>query len=294
MTDQEFQECFVALILTHGRANNVETYRQARLRGYTGKIVLVLDDEDEQIPKYQAIYGEENCFVFNKRKYIESSDAIVSGDTRCILYARNAAFDIARELGYRYFIELDDDYCGFSWKFDNHGRYRQRIICNLDFVWRRMLEYMISVPCMVSICMAQGGDFIGGNGNKKTSAITPMRKAMNTFICDVERRFEFKGRYNDDVNTYTKLSQMGMLFMSLNQVMINPAETQKNKGGMTEVYRTDGTFQKSFMSVIVSPSSVKLAMMGRKNMRLHHNVEWRYTAPMIVAEKWRKKDDNRE
>lgn len=288
MTDKEFKECFVALILTHGRAEIVETYRQARLRGYTGRIVLVLDDEDEQIPKYFALFGEENCYVFNKEKYIKGSDAIVKGDTRCILYARNAAFDIARELGYRYFIELDDDYQGFSWKFDARGKYRQRILENLDFVWRRMLEYFISVPRMASLCMAQGGDFIGGNGNKKTAAITPMRKAMNTFICDVERRFEFKGRYNDDVNTYTRLSQRGVLFLSLNQVMINPAETQKNAGGMTEVYREDGTFQKSFSSVVVSPSSVKLAMMGRKNMRLHHNVEWKYTAPMIISEKWRK------
>lgn len=238
MTNDEFKECFVALILTHGRAENVETYRQARLRGYTGRIVLVLDDEDEQIPKYMAIFGEENCYVFNKQKYIESSDAIVDGDTRCILYARNAAFDVARDLGYRYFIELDDDYQGFSWKFDANRRYRQRIICDLDFVWKSMLEYMISVPKMVSICMAQGGDFIGGNGNYKTAAITPMRKAMNTFICDTERRFEFKGRYNDDVNTYTRLGQMGMLFLTLNQVMINPSETQKNEGG------DDGSLQR--------------------------------------------------
>lgn len=293
MTDQEFKDCFVALILTHGRADNVETYRTLRLRGYNGRIVLVIDDEDEQVPKYQAIYGEENCFVFNKRKYIESSDEIARGDTRSALYARNACFDIAKELGYRYFIELDDDYNGFSWKFDNHGRYRQRIIQNLDFVWRRMLDYMINVSCMVSICMAQGGDFIGGNygngsGNKKNAAITPMRKAMNSFICSVDRPFEFKGRINEDVNANLYGTYRGQLFLTLNQVMVNVEQTQANAGGVTEVYKELGTYQKSFMSVVISPSSVKLAMMGRKNMRLHHNVEWKYTAPMIVAEKWRK------
>ena len=226
--------------------------------------------------------------VFNKQKYIAKSDEIARGDTRSALYARNACFDIAKELGYRYFIELDDDYNGFSWKFDAHGRYKQRIMESLGFVWKRMLEYFISVPSMVSICMAQGGDFIGGNGNKKTAAITPMRKAMNTFICDVERRFEFKGRINEDVNANLYGTYSGQLFLTLNQVMVNVEQTQANAGGVTEVYRELGTYQKSFMSIVISPSSVKLAMMGRKNMRLHHNVEWKYTAPMIIAEKWRK------
>ena len=288
MTDKEFNECFVALILTHGRAETVETYRTCRLRGYDGRIVLVLDDEDEQIPKYLALFGEENCYVFNKKKYIEKSDEIARGDTRSALYARNACFDIARELGYSYFIELDDDYNDFSWKFDARGRYKQRIMESLGFVWKRMLEYFISVPSMVSICMAQGGDFIGGNGNKKTTAITPMRKAMNTFICSVDRPFEFKGRINEDVNANLYGTYRGQLFLTLNQVMVNVEQTQANAGGVTEVYRELGTYQKSFMSVVVSPSSVMLAMMGKKNMRLHHNVEWKYTAPMIIAEKWRK------
>ena len=288
MTNEEFHDCFVVFILTHGRADNVETYRTCRLRGYNGRIVLVIDDEDEQVKKYKERYGEENCYIFCKREYIQKSDEIARGDTRSALYARNACFDIARELGYRYFIELDDDYQGFSWKFDNNGRYKQRIMCNLDLVWRRMLEYMISVPCMVSICMAQGGDFIGGNDNKKTAAITPMRKTMNTFICDTERKFEFKGRINEDVNANLYGTFRGQLFLTLNQVMVNVEQTQANAGGVTEVYRELGTYQKSFMSVVISPSSVKLAMMGRKNMRLHHNVEWKYTAPMIVAEKWRK------
>ena len=66
MTDEEFEKCFVALILTRGRAETVETYKTCRLRGYNGRIVLVLDDEDEQIPKYFALFGEENCYGFNK------------------------------------------------------------------------------------------------------------------------------------------------------------------------------------------------------------------------------------
>lgn len=287
MTQNEFRDNFVAFILTHGRADNVMTYKTARKAGYTGRIVLVLDDEDEQLEQYFSIYGKENCYVFNKQKYIDACDAIQKGDHRCILYARNACFDIAQELGYKYFIELDDDYYEFSWKFDERGRFKQRHILNLNFVWRRMLEYFISCP-FTSLAMAQCGDFIGGKDNQLARTIGTKRKAMNSLICSTDRRFEFKGRYNDDVNTYTRLSQQGYIFLTLVQVVINQEQSQKNEGGMTEVYRADGTYSKSFSSVVVCPSAVKLAMMGRLNRRIHHNVDWKYVAPKIIDAKYKK------
>lgn len=287
MTQNEFRDNFVAFILTHGRADNVMTYKTARKAGYTGRIVLVLDDEDEQLEQYFSIYGKENCYVFNKQKYIDACDAIQKGDHRCILYARNACFDIAQELGYKYFIELDDDYYEFSWKFDERGRFKQRHILNLNFVWRRMLEYFISCP-FTSLAMAQCGDFIGGKDNQLARTIGTKRKAMNSLICSTDRRFEFKGRYNDDVNTYTRLSQQGYIFLTLVQVVINQEQSQKNEGGMTEVYRADGTYSKSFSSVVVCPSAVKLAMMGGLNRRIHHNVDWKYVAPKIIDAKYKK------
>jgi len=40
-------DSFAALILTHGRPDNVITERTLRRQGYTGRIVFVLDDEDK-------------------------------------------------------------------------------------------------------------------------------------------------------------------------------------------------------------------------------------------------------
>ena len=73
MEKKEFHENFVAFILTHGRSDNVMTYRTARKAGYTGRIVLVLDNEDKQAEQYFAKYGRENCYVFDKQKYVEST-----------------------------------------------------------------------------------------------------------------------------------------------------------------------------------------------------------------------------
>lgn len=38
---------FCAFILTHGRPGKVLTYRTLRRAGYTGKIFIVVDDEDK-------------------------------------------------------------------------------------------------------------------------------------------------------------------------------------------------------------------------------------------------------
>lgn len=287
MTQDEFRENFVAFILTHGRADNVMTYKTARKAGYTGRIVLVLDDEDEQLEQYFAIYGRENCYVFNKQRYVAITDTLIKGNHHVPTYARNATFDIAEELGYKYFIMLDDDYYEFSWKFDERGRFKQRHILDLNFVWRRMLEYFLSCP-FTTLAMAQCGDFIGGGQNPMGRQIGTKRKAMNSFFCSVDRRFYFTGYINDDVCTYTWLSTQGKIFLTLAQVVLNQEETQKNTGGVTELYRSEGTWKKSFSTIVGCPSAVKISLMGDKEMRIHHNISWKNVTPMIINEKYKK------
>lgn len=49
--------------------------------------------------------------MFDKPKIAKTFDEADNfDDRRAIVYARNACFQIARKLGYKYFIELDDDY----------------------------------------------------------------------------------------------------------------------------------------------------------------------------------------
>ncbi|BEA58584.1 hypothetical protein VEE10_18460 [Escherichia coli] len=50
---------FCAFILTHGRPDKVLTYRKLRRAGYTGKIFIVVDDEDKTRNQYMAEFGEQ-------------------------------------------------------------------------------------------------------------------------------------------------------------------------------------------------------------------------------------------
>lgn len=283
---------FVAFILTHGRADRVITYDSLKKSGYTGRIVLVLDNEDESAPEYISRFGKENVVIFDKAAIAETFDEGVPGDRRTIVYARNACFDIARKLGYRYFIELDDDYTVFEWRFDNRLRYitKDKTIRNLDAVFDIMLEYFKKIPAK-SIAMAQGGDYLGGGAGGEGKTLRTKRKAMNSFICDTERQFTFLGRINEDVNTYTRNTSTGNLFLQIQQICLLQKQTQSNAGGMTEVYLDSGTYLKSFFTVMYMPSSVKVRTMGNEYVnqkRLHHRVNWTRTAPKILNEKYKK------
>lgn len=282
-------EDFVVFILTHGRADNVRTYETLKRQNYRGPVVFVIDDEDEQMARYFENFGEENVEVFSKTEAARKFDRGDNFDKRgAIIYARNACFDIARKRGFRYFIELDDDDTSFSYRFNENLDFVETRIDNVEEVWRKMLDYFKATPRLSSIAMAQGCDFIGG-GRGSFGKLKPARKAMNSFICDTERQFNFVGTINEDVNTYTSKSHVGLLFLSIPLVCLHQIQTQKNAGGMTDLYLDSGTYVKSFYSVMYCPSAVKVAVMGGDaEKRLHHNISWNNCAPKILRENYRK------
>lgn len=283
---------FAAFILTHGRADNVITYNTLRKQGYTGKIILLIDNEDAQIDDYKRKYGDE-VFVFDKQKAIDITD---SGDNfkkrNSVVYARNYNFVVAKELGYKYFLQLDDDYSAFRYTFDNYRNYitRSILIKNLDNIIKYMLEFYINSGAK-TIAMSQGGDFIGGEGSKVASLEREgkfSRKVMNSFFCSTDRPFKFAGRINEDVNAYTELGNKGDLFITVPRIRLEQIQTQANSGGLTDIYLDLGTYIKSFYSVMYSPSCVKINEMGVSNKRLHHMVKWKYTCPQVISADYRK------
>tara|TARA_B100000945_G_C20381581_1_gene597540 strand:+ start:594 stop:1457 length:864 start_codon:yes stop_codon:yes gene_type:complete len=283
---------FAAFILTHGRADNVITYNTLRKQGYTGKIILLIDNEDAQINDYKRKYGDE-VFIFDKQKAIDITD---SGDNfkkrNSVVYARNYNFVVAKELGYKYFLQLDDDYSAFRYTFDNYRNYitRSILIKNLDNIIEYMLEFYIDSGAK-TIAMSQGGDFIGGEGSKVASLEREgkfSRKVMNSFFCSTDRPFKFAGRINEDVNAYTELGNKGDLFITVPRIRLEQIQTQANSGGLTDIYLDLGTYIKSFYSVMYSPSCVKINEMGVSNKRLHHMVKWKYTCPQVISADYRK------
>jgi hypothetical protein len=283
------REDFAAFILTHGRADRVFTVKALRSHGYTGKIYFVIDDEDKTADAYLERYGPD-VLVFSKRdiaaRYDEGDNF---NDRRAIFYARNACFDLARQVGVRFFIQLDDDYSGFYYRFDGGGFYGNWKLEPLDWLFSEIIDFLVKTP-FASVAISQGGDHIGGGSSKKVNGTK--RKAMNSFVCDVEKPFQFVGRVNEDVNTYTCEQRRGVPFLSLMAAQVNQKATQSNAGGMTDLYRDSGTYVKSFYSVMYAPSCAKVAMMRDPRSdggdRLHHIIDWNAAAPCIIRERYRR------
>jgi hypothetical protein len=277
---------FCAYILSHGRPDNVKTYEALRKAGYTGPIRIVIDDEDKTGPQYIARYGAE-VVKFSKAEAALLFDEMDNFDERrSVIYARNALWGIAKADGYRYFIELDDDYSSFGFRFDSRNNYVHHAVRNMDECLDLMVEFLKQSGA-ASVAMSQGGDHIGGY--YELPALR--RKVMNSFVCDVDKPFYFCGKLNDDVNTYVSLGVKGALFFTVMQVMLTQAQTQANSGGLTDIYLAFGTYVKSFYTVMIQPSSVQIGVMGdhaSKVYRIHHKIDWPKTVPMILSPEHRK------
>ena len=293
MNSSEGLEDFAVFILTHGRADNVITLKTLNACGYTGRIFFIVDNEDKQIAKYKANFGNSSVIVFDKKAMADEVDEGNNFDERrTITHARNASFKIASQLGIKYFMQLDDDYTSFGYKHkdDDLKQLLYKDIYNLDAVICAYLEFYKACPDIKSLAFAQGGDFLGGiqNANIVRQTFPLLRKCMNSFICSTDRPFQFVGAMNEDVNTYTTLGSRGALFLTAPIVMLNQKQTQAQAGGITDMYLKYGTYCKSFTTVMMQPSSVCVSMMQSRHERLHHSIKWRYTVPRILNEKHKK------
>lgn len=280
-------ENFAVFILTHGRANDVRTLTALKSVNFSGKIYLVVDDKDQQLEQYREIYGD-SVVAFSKEdeaKYCDTMDNF--HDMRIVLYARNACWNLAEQLGLQYFLVLDDDYNGFFFRRDGSSNYCNKRIKEIDPVLNLLLAFYATAP-IASLAIAQGGDFIGGKDNPIFSATFTRRKAMNFFICSTCRPFKFFGSINEDVNAYLHHGKVGKIFMTVPNVSLNQLTTQQNSGGLTDIYLDRGTYIKSFYSVMIAPSCTKVGIIKDTFARLHHNITWNNAVPRIISESHRK------
>ena len=280
---QKYADDFAVFILTHGRPDTIHTLDTLKRGNYTGKWYLVIDNEDKQAERYYEKYGKERVIMFDKLAISKTFDtADLSQERRAIVYARNACFQIAKDLNLKYFVEFDDDYTSIGIRYPKDGKLSQLSCENLDEIFELMVDFLLETDAL-TVCMSQGGDHMGGLTGRWKKSI--LRKAMNSFFCRADRPFQFLGRVNEDVNTYTLLGSQGQLMMTITDLMLNQMQTQSNSGGMTDLYLDGGTYLKSFYTVLYMPSAVTVQPMGTAHKRLHHKVNWKHCVPLILDER---------
>jgi hypothetical protein len=284
------REDFCAFILTHGRPDRVHTYTTLMRAGYTGKVFIIIDDEDKTADEYRKRYGDK-VLQFCKAQYAAKLDeGDNTGKRISTIYARAALFDLALLAGCRYFIQLDDDYnSGFYIRFNSRLQYinPHQIHASIDGVLSALVDFLESSGA-ITVCLSQGGDHIGGGAGTSPRL---KRKAMNSFVCSTDRPWVMLGRMNEDVTTYVVGGRKGVLFFTIQQAQVNQLATQSNAGGMADLYLDTGTYVKTFYSVMYAPSCVSVGTLGdprSPHYRIHHKINWHNCAPKILREEYKK------
>lgn len=289
---KDWKDNFAVLILTNRRPNSVLTVKALKKHGYTGAWYLVVDDEDPTLDEYQTNYGSERVLIFDKKEWAKRVDAGDNFDKRnTVTYARNAAFEIARDvLQIDYFLELDDDYHEFRYRDVEGGPNAYPMVRDMNAIIALLLRFYQAVPAIKSLAIAQDGDYIGGRNSSYGRAVGLHRKVMNFWMKSTlpERAFKIVGRANDDVNTYVTGNLRGELFLTTSQLSLNQMDTQTKGGGLTGMYIDLGTYVKSFYTVMYAPSCTHIVEIGHLHRRLHHQINWNACAPKIVRESLRK------
>ena len=274
---------FAVFILSHGRADTISTYKALRDGGYTGRTYVVIDNEDDQEDLYRQKFGDD-IIQFDKRDYLEKTDlGDLDTDRRIGVFARNFIQDEAKRLGYKFHLQLDDDVHGFTYRFAQ-GKVLRALHCShLDEVFSGMVEYMKETP-ITSLSFALSAYNMGGVDGSIKDGMT--RKTMTTFLMRADDVQYFHMRMNDDITTSLINGMRGKLYYSYLPIEVEVDKTQVKAGGMTDIYQKNGTYRKSFYSVMCCPSCVKVSAMGITDYRIHHTISWNNAVPKLLSERW--------
>lgn len=277
---------YCVFIPTYKRANNVITYKTLRDGGYNGKIYLVVDDKDPELEEYKKNY-KDRVLVFSKDEIAKRIDVCDNfPEKNSVIYARNKIPELAKDVGVKYYLVLDDDYNRISYRRCYGHILRTFKVIHLGDIILACFNYLEKSPLIDCFCWAQGGDFIGGADSFE--AIGGKRKIMNSFFCKTDKPFAWKARMNDDVSTNLYNGQRGKLFFTINDVSVKQADTQTSSGGLTDMYLDLGTYIKSFYSIIVSPNCCKISTLGNNDLRIHHKILWNKSCPKLIRERYKK------
>lgn len=287
---------FAVFILSHGRANEILTVDMLKNFHYTGDWYVVIDNEDDQESIYREKFGE-HILQFDKIEYAEKTDTgDLENDRRVGVFACNAIQDFAYDMGYKYHLQLDDDFRDIRIRLPIPGKKTSLscpVVKDLDRLFDAMLDFMDTTPvAWLTFNLSSG--YLGGSQNASyKKGLVP--KCMGSFLMRRDQRIYFRMRMNDDIITCVSTWMVGIPNYTVAKLQVSTPETQKMKGGMTDIYVDNGTYRKSFYSVMTNPSCEKVAKQGITHFRIHHQTAWENCAPKVLDEKWRKaRPDNAE
>lgn len=278
---------YAIFICTHGRPDKQYTLETLRRCGYTGKIILIVDDEDDTVSELMLkTYGTADDVVkFRKQHYIDSVDIGRSDAKRkAILYAKCACEDVAKERNLDAFVIADDDITDFRFRYDDNGKFATQYISqNMDIIIQSYFEYILSA----NICMTSFGTnqmFMGGK--IPDNRIGDFRIPYNFLFRNTSIPFQWISEMNEDtisIMVYREpyyMIQLPFIKLEMRPLMAGA------KGGMTEFYNQLSFAQRIGTIIMYSPSNIKYIATDKK---ITHSVKRDNAFPKLISSSIKKK-----
>ena len=275
---------FAVMICSHGRAETMTTYDMLRKQGYTGRIIVVIDDVDDQKELYEARY--ECVEVFSKDDYSGTFDEVVIGNKSSVTFARMACFDIAANYGLSYFVELDDDLTAINYRYIKGDQLCGYTVKNLDEIFDSMISLFDNKNVM-AVSFSKGSEFIGGvKASGMKNAFT--RTCHSIFMMKAERKVKFISTLYEDMSTALHYGRIGKLFLGINPFQYVPKETGYGNvdGGASEMYKKFDDYSRCCGVVVTNPDCIKIRR--KSDGSFGFNTKWDAVGAMILNERWKK------
>jgi hypothetical protein len=247
---------------------------------YPGKWFIVLGNNDETINEYKKIWGEDRIIIFDwfsqikKTKFLDNFfDKLPSGASP----VRNATRDISYSRGELRHWQFDDDYVNFgyfSFKEKKFKTIKDGKI--LEYFLFKITEfgYKINLPNV---------GFSLAHETYPEEASNFSKRIFNAHNLNNLNFVEWEGRLNDDLINAIKVYKFGQSEFSFKFLNTKPFETQKVKGGLTDIYKDYGTVLKTMYAILYEPKVTKLVI---KFGRYHHETDWKLITPKILDYKY--------
>lgn len=253
---------FAVFIITHGRADRVETYDTLRRCGYTGRIFIVVDNEDTQLSKYLIRFND--VLVFNKQMRINATDTIMSTDIRSsAVFARNTVEHYAKHFGLHAFAVFDDDITSLRYRWIEGSVIKSKSIsCNMDSIFELYSDFIIQSDITATSFMDVMFYVNGVQGID--DRICKSRYFYQIYIRNTSHDVEWLGIMNEDHITEIITASRGKFWWALPYITYDAVNMDKLEGGNKSNYEKLSSFKRSFLATVVSPNSCGLRVVKDK------------------------------
>lgn len=288
MRTRMMNNSFAVIVNSHGRSD-FPAYNTLRKSGYTGKIFITIDDEDDSVNEYISKYGKETVHLFHK----DNDGEYDVGDNfdspmGVVVFARNEAWKCAKEHGVEFFFVMDDDLQSVNFRYTQEDSLKSKKAYDLDECFDALCDFMHDNDRVYCMGFGLSNDYIGGfqrfeeNFGKK-------RLIMNGYLCCTQRHFPFNGRICEDSIVSIDQAVKGNLFLNCTQIMtvydIWMPNKEHGNGGMQDTYKKMSSYAMRNYALMRHPSCVKIKSVDGG---FDTGIEQRHAYPCVVSGRYRK------